>query len=80
MCCQDDIRERYQWGDGRRNLHLFDPSRYVSLVQKGSSTHSFVSLDQVAAGTVDESVIDEAVATLLRAKFVLGLFESKATF
>lgn len=32
--------------------------------------------DQVAKGTVDESLIDETVKTLLRVKFKLGLFEN----
>ncbi len=35
--------------------------------------------DQVKAGLVDESVIDQVVSTLLRVKFELGLFESKFT-
>lgn len=33
--------------------------------------------DQVAAGTVDMSYIDQTVATVLRTKFALGLFESE---
>lgn len=32
--------------------------------------------DQVAAGTVNVSYIDETVKTVLRVKFALGLFES----
>jgi len=36
--------------------------------------------DQVRAGTVDEKFIDETVKTMLRAKFTLGLFESKLPF
>ena len=32
--------------------------------------------DQVAAGTVNVSYIDETVKTVLRTKFALGLFES----
>lgn len=37
----------------------------------------FCRLDQVAAGTVDVSFIDETVKTMLRTKFSLGLFEGE---
>ncbi|KAF9066897.1 glycoside hydrolase family 3 protein [Rhodocollybia butyracea] len=42
----------------------------------GSYTYLTLPVDQVAAGTVNESYIDEAVKFLLRTKFTLGLFES----
>ena len=35
-----------------------------------------VSLDQVKAGNLSASYIDETVKTVLRTKFALGLFES----
>lgn len=33
-------------------------------------------LDQVAAGTISVQEVDDAVKTILRTKFTLGLFES----
>ncbi|KAF9022709.1 glycoside hydrolase superfamily [Rhodocollybia butyracea] len=46
--------------------------------EMGGGSYTYLTLpDQVAAGTVNESYIDEAVKFLLRTKFTLGLFESK---
>jgi len=43
----------------------------------GGGTYTYLTLpDQVAAGTVNESYIDQTVSFLLRTKFTLGLFES----
>lgn len=43
----------------------------------GGGTYTFLTLaDQVRNGTVDIRYIDETVKTLLRVKFMLGLFES----
>jgi beta-glucosidase len=45
--------------------------------EMGGGSYTYLTLpDQVAAGTVNESYIDEAVTFLLRTKFTLGLFES----
>lgn len=74
-----DSRERFTDGDGRRNLHLLDLAWYVLsahiLVVEYSTDDKHFS-DQVAAGTVNVSYIDETVKTVLRTKFALGLFES----
>ena len=44
--------------------------------EMGGGSYTYLTLpDQVKAGTVDESVIDETVKTMLRTKFALGLFE-----
>ena len=37
-------------------------------------------VDQVAAGTVNESSIDDVVKTILRTKFSLGLFEGTVLY
>ncbi|THU91701.1 glycoside hydrolase [Dendrothele bispora CBS 962.96] len=45
--------------------------------EMGGGSYTYLTLpDQVKAGTVDESFIDETVKTMLRAKFTLGLFEN----
>ncbi|KAK0451186.1 glycoside hydrolase family 3 protein [Desarmillaria tabescens] len=45
--------------------------------EMGGGTYTYLTLvDQVKAGLVDESVIDQVVSTLLRVKFELGLFEN----
>jgi len=45
--------------------------------EMGGGTYTYLTLpDQVAAGTVSESVIDETVKFVLRTKFSLGLFEN----
>ncbi|KAF5364585.1 hypothetical protein D9758_005612 [Tetrapyrgos nigripes] len=45
--------------------------------EMGGGSYTYLTLpDQVKAGTVDESFIDETVKTLLRTKFTLGLFEN----
>lgn len=44
--------------------------------EMGGGTYTYLTLvDQVKAGLVNESVIDQVVSTLLRVKFELGLFE-----
>ncbi|KAL7409406.1 glycoside hydrolase family 3 protein [Mrakia frigida] len=46
-------------------------------VEMGGGTYTFSTLEsQVAAGTVDEKLIDRTVGYLLATKFKLGLFES----
>ncbi|KIK63658.1 glycoside hydrolase family 3 protein [Collybiopsis luxurians FD-317 M1] len=45
--------------------------------EMGGGSYTYLTLpDQVAAGTVNESFIDETVKAMLRTKFTLGLFES----
>ncbi|KAJ3857876.1 glycoside hydrolase family 3 protein [Lentinula lateritia] len=45
--------------------------------EMGGGSYTYLTLpDQVAAGTVNESYIDETVKAMLRTKFTLGLFES----
>ncbi|KAG6832147.1 hypothetical protein H0H92_004878 [Tricholoma furcatifolium] len=45
--------------------------------EMGGGTYTYLTLpDQVAAGTVSIDVIDTTVATILRTKFALGLFEN----
>ncbi|KAF5391791.1 hypothetical protein D9757_001760 [Collybiopsis confluens] len=45
--------------------------------EMGGGSYTYLTLpDQVAAGTVNESLIDETVKAMLRTKFTLGLFES----
>jgi beta-glucosidase len=47
----------------------------------GGGTYTFETLvSQVKAGKVDVKYIDETVRSVLRTKFVLGLFESKRLF
>ncbi|KLO08234.1 glycoside hydrolase family 3 protein [Schizopora paradoxa] len=44
--------------------------------EMGGGSYTYLTLpDQVAAGTVNESSIDDVVKTILRTKFSLGLFE-----
>ncbi|PCH41771.1 glycoside hydrolase family 3 protein [Wolfiporia cocos MD-104 SS10] len=46
-------------------------------MEMGGGSYTYETLpDQVAAGTVDIRYIDETVATVLRTKFALGLFEN----
>ncbi|KAI0734869.1 glycoside hydrolase superfamily [Fomitopsis betulina] len=46
-------------------------------MEMGGGTYTYLTLpDQVAAGTVNVSYIDETVKTVLRTKFALGLFEN----
>lgn len=45
-------------------------------VEMGGGSYNFEKIpDMVAAGTLDESVVDTAVSRVLRAKFKMGLFE-----
>ncbi|KZT37098.1 family 3 glycoside hydrolase [Sistotremastrum suecicum HHB10207 ss-3] len=45
--------------------------------EMGGGSYTYETLaDQVAAGTVNETFIDETVKTMLRTKFTLGLFEN----
>ncbi|KAJ4488424.1 glycoside hydrolase family 3 protein [Lentinula aciculospora] len=45
--------------------------------EMGGGSYTYLTLpDQVAAGTVNESFIDETVKAMLQTKFTLGLFES----
>ncbi|KAJ3760101.1 glycoside hydrolase [Lentinula raphanica] len=45
--------------------------------EMGGGSYTYLTLpDQVAAGTVNETYIDETVKAMLRTKFTLGLFES----
>ncbi|KZV72163.1 glycoside hydrolase family 3 protein [Peniophora sp. CONT] len=44
--------------------------------EMGGGTYTFLTLpDQIAAGNVSESALDETVKTMLRIKFKMGLFE-----
>ncbi|EED84431.1 hypothetical protein POSPLDRAFT_46915 [Postia placenta Mad-698-R] len=46
-------------------------------MEMGGGSYTYLTLpDQVAAGTVDMRYVDLAVATVLRTKFALGLFEN----
>ncbi|KAI0051485.1 glycoside hydrolase family 3 protein [Auriscalpium vulgare] len=45
--------------------------------EMGGGTYTYLTLpDQIAAGTVDVSFLDQTVKAMLRTKFTLGLFES----
>ena len=49
--------------------------------EMGGGTFTYLTLpDQVQAGTVDVSYIDETVKAMLRTKFSLGLFESMSFY
>lgn len=65
--------------NGRWKLYLPNTSWFVFIsgLRRYGVTNLHI-LDQVKAGTVDESDIDAAVATMLRTKFALGLFESRS--
>lgn len=79
MRCTRGTGQRCTRRNGRWKLYLPDASWFVfiSSLRRFEVTNLNI-LDQVKAGTVDESDIDAAVATMLRTKFALGLFESRS--
>ena len=79
VCREADAGEWAADRERRRDVYLPHTARYVDapiIMWSIGIADADSAIDQVEAGTVDVSYIDETVKTVLRTKFSLGLFES----